>query len=263
MKLLAPLLALGVMGAPCMVSAQSAPTQGYAIGSGYILGPEDIVEISFYGPTVTTVKTRIKANGDVTVPLIGTVKAGGETVTSLGQAMARRLKAEGFFTNPIVNVEITTYASNSVTVLGQVSKPGIYALEQPYRLSEMIARVGGLQEGASSSIEVRRARSQGAERYNIADLARNGQQDVQLAPGDVVFVDAAERFYIYGQVGNGGLYPITPGMTVRQALARAGGPTLSGSQDKIRLYRKGREAEAQLDAAVEPDDVLFVRERIF
>lgn len=243
--------------------AQPQPSAGYVAGSGYVLGAEDIVEISYYGPTVTTVKTRIKANGEIVVPLIGTVRAAGETASSLGQTMARRLKAEGFFTNPIVNVEIVTYASNSVTVLGQVARPGIYALEQPYRVSEMVARAGGLQADASSVIEVRRAGAQTPQRYSLAELARNGQTDVRLAPGDTVYVAAAERFYIYGQVANGGTYPITGGMTVRQALARAGGPTLSGSQDKIRLYRGGRETDAQLDAPIQPDDVLFVRERIF
>lgn len=248
---------------PGAAHAQTAPAGAGEVPAGYILGADDVIEVSYYGPTVTTVKTRIKANGDITVPLIGTVTASGQTASSLSGQMAARLRAEGFYNNPIVNIEVTEFASNSVTVLGAVARPGIYPLERPYSLGEIIARAGGLGGDASQMIELRRGRAGAAQRYPLADLARNPDRDVVLRAGDVIYVAAAERFYIYGQISNGGMFTLTPGMTVRQALARAGGPTLAGSQDKIRLYRADREIDAALDVVLQPDDVLFVRERIF
>ena len=256
-------LAAAIMLAVTALGALPAPAIAQAVYQGYELGPEDGVEITIYGPTSTVIKTRIKSNGEITLPFIGNVVAGGQTPQGLAALVARNLKGGGFFTNPIVNVEVTAYASKSVTILGEVGTPGIFPLDHPQTLGEMIARVGGLRNGGSDRVSVRHVGSNKVDVYSVGDIARSADRDIQLRDGDVLFVGGADRFYIYGQVGSAGMFPILPGMTVRQALARAGGPTLAGSERKIVLYRGGKESDVDLTEIVRADDVLFVRERAF
>jgi polysaccharide export outer membrane protein len=101
------------------------------------------------------------------------------------------------------------------------------------------------------------------EQHNLTAIARGETRDIVLQSGDAVYATTAPQYYIYGQIGNAGLYTILPQMTVRQALARAGGPTLSGSERKVTLYRNNKEQDADLAALIQPSDVLFVRERVF
>lgn len=240
-----------------------APAAAQVAWQGYQLGAEDQIEVQIYGQGGSAVRTRVKSDGTITLPLVGEVRAAGLTTQALGDEIEARLRRGGFINNPIVNVEITAYASRTVTVLGEFGTPGLFPLDRPLTLTEMVARVGGLRAGASDTVLLRRAGG-AVERHDLSAIARNQARDVQLQPGDAVYAAAAPQFYIYGQVGSAGVYPITPNMTIRQALARAGGPTLAGSERRITLYRGGREIDADdLSAPVQPEDVLFVRERVF
>ena len=81
--------------------------------------------------------------------------------------------------------------------------------------------------------------------------------EVTLEPGDTLFVPTAETVYVYGEVNKGGAFPVQPGMTFRQALALAGGPTLAGSVKRIEVRRAGQKLEKpELDMPVQPEDVL-------
>ncbi len=243
---------------PC---ALAQPAAAQATWDGYRLGAEDQIEVSIYGQGGSVTKTRIKSDGSITLPLVGRVEASNRTTQALASAIQEQLRRGGYVNDPIVNVEIAEYASRTVTVLGEFAKPGVVPLDRPTQLSELAARAGGLREGGSDIVELRRDGK--VTTYSLTQIARGQQPDVTMQPGDAVYAIPAPQYYVYGQIGNAGAFAIAPGMTIRQALARAGGPTLSGSERKVTLYRGGRELEAELAAPVLPDDVLFVRERIF
>ena len=230
---------------------------------GYRLGPDDQIDVMIYGTNDATIRTRVKSNGTITLPMIGSVAVSGETVQSLAGTIERKLKSGGYINNPIVNVEISGFISRSVTLLGEVGQPGIQPLDRPQTLGEMIARVGGLKGSASDLVTLRHAGSDQTEVYSLSTIGRSAARDVRLRPGDVVYVAPAEHYFIYGQVGSAGVHAILPNMSIRQALAAAGGPSQSGSEKKITLYRGGREQDANLAELIRPDDVLFVRERVF
>ncbi|RYG29574.1 MAG: polysaccharide transporter, partial [Burkholderiales bacterium] len=163
----------------------------------------------------------------------------------------------------VVNVEVTSYASRFVTVLGQVGAPGLVPINRPYRLSEILARVGSTQASAADYIVVR---SEGGseKRYQIEDLATgDATKDPYVTPGDKIFAPTAEVFYMSGQVNAPGPFPMKSGMTVRQAIARAGGLTASGSDKKVEVTRSGKKTKLSGDALVQPGDVLVVGERLF
>lgn len=233
-------------------------------GSGYILGPDDQIEISVYGQPDLTVKTRIKSDGEITLPLVGDVEARGETVQSLADKVEQRLRSGGIVKQPIVNIEVQAFVSRSVTVLGALASPGLYGLDQPYTLTTILARAGGIRGDGGERVLLRRGHDNAITEFEIASLARDGGKDILLQPGDVVFVPVAEQFYVYGQVNAPGSYPIIGDMTVRQAIARGGGPTLAGTERRVTLYRSGKNGvEANLEAPIQKGDVLFVKERLF
>jgi polysaccharide export outer membrane protein len=94
------------------------------------------------------------------------------------------------------------------------------------------------------------------------------QNDLIVAGGDVIYVYRMPVFYIYGEVQRPGSSRIERSMTVRQALAQSGGPTLRGTERRLRIYRRGTDGKIGfmtplLDDFVRPDDVLFVNESLF
>jgi polysaccharide export outer membrane protein len=255
--------ARSMIGGLLLLSCTTAMAQ-VPSGQGYILGPEDQIEVLVYGQPDLSVKTRIKADGGITVPVIGPVKAAGRTPQALAEAIATQLRSGGVVKQPIVNVEIGNYVSRTVTALGAIGTPGIYPLDYPQTISTLLARAGGVRLDGSERVTLRRAGENGVRSLEVAALAADPKLDIELRPGDVVFVPPAEQFFIYGQVGAAGTYPIIANMTLRQALARGGGPTLAGSERRITLYRQGQAPmEADLEASVRKGDVIFVRERVF
>ena len=93
-------------------------------------------------------------------------------------------------------------------------------------------------------------------------------KDFELKGGDTVYVDRAPVFYIYGEVTRSGAYPVTPNMTVMQAISVGGGITPRGSERRVKLRRAGTdgkvvETDAALQETVKADDVIYVKESLF
>ena len=96
------------------------------------------------------------------------------------------------------------------------------------------------------------------------DLARN----VELQPGDTVFVHRAPMVYVYGEVQKAGAYRVEPNMTVMQAIAAGGGITPRGSESRLILRRPAADGKfvenyVGLLEPVRADDVIYVREALF
>jgi polysaccharide export outer membrane protein len=248
-----------------VAQAQEAglPASGTAVAlADYALGPEDQIEVTIYGQPDMPLRLRIKQDGTVTLPLMGSVAAAGETPVGLAEKIRTTLLQGGYLREPRVNVEVTSFVSRSVTLLGAVVRPGIYPLQGAQPLSRVLATAGGQRDG-SETVVLRRGDAP-PQRFPIAALAGGGAGDPSLQPGDLLFVPAAEHFYIYGQVRSPGSFPIRAGMTFRQALSQGGGPNDAGTQNRIRLTRQGQQSEiADLDAPILDGDVMFVRERLF
>lgn len=250
---------------PVAPMAQPAAPQAQAPGADaaeYVLGPEDVIEIEVVGQPDKG-RARVYTDGTVQLNLIGKITAAGKTPRELGAEIAAALRAGGFYSNPVVNIEVASYASRYVTVLGAVSTPSLVPINRTYRLSEILARVGGVQESAADYVIVR-PESGGEKRYLVADLATgDATKDPVVTPGDKIYAPVAEVFYISGQVSAPGSYSIKTGMTIRQAIGRAGGLTASGSDKKVQATRNGKKIKLDADSKVEPGDTLVVGERLF
>jgi polysaccharide export outer membrane protein len=248
-------VAIGAMAT--MASAQPATV------AGYVLGVDDAIDVTVFGAPEASVKTRIKYDGTIVMPMIGPIQAAGQTNVSLAALIKKKLIAGNFYKDPIVNIEILGYSSRVVSVAGKVAAPGLYPLDKPYRVLDVLLKAGWIQ--GSQTVYLRRA-SDGKEiKLDTLELVRGSpDQDPYLEAGDTIFVPDAEFVYVQGQVARPGPVAITPGMTVREALAAAGGVTALGSEKKVSLVRgNAKEVDAKLDAQVQPKDVLVFKEKLF
>jgi polysaccharide export outer membrane protein len=256
--------ALLLLGQPQQVAAASAPAFAVpaAEATAYRLGVNDELQISVFGNHAIDVKTRVKEDGSVTVPMLGDVPAKGQTTREFAAVIAQRLQAGNLYVNPVVNVEVVSFVSNAVTVFGSLQTPGIYPLDRPLTLAMALARAGGTRNDAADYVILKR---EGRPDTRIRTDDPTGQGLAEpLVAGDTLFVPPAPMVFVYGQVNKPGRIPLRSDMTVMQALAEAGGPTLAGSQRRVTMTRgPASQKRTPLDAKVQPGDVLYVNEKLF
>ena len=249
-------------------------TSVYAAESNhdYPLGPGDVLRIQvFQNPDLTT-ETRVSETGVITYPLIGNVEVGGLPVAQAEKKIAAALKNGGFIRQPQVNIIVLQMRGNQVSVLGQVNRPGRFPLETLSRVSDMLAMAGGATPTGDDSAIVMGMRD-GKPFRKVIDipalyLGERSDEDIILAGGDVIYVHRAPVFYIYGEAQRPGAYRIERGMTIMQALAQGGGHTVRGSEWRLRLHRKNGDGvveklSPEMSDAVQPNDIIYVRESIF
>ena len=261
--MLAPLLAL-VLG-----TAQAASG---AAGAELPLGPGDVVKISVYNNPDLAVETRVSASGFISFPLIGQVSVSGLSTASAEKKIASALVSGGYVKNPQVNIIVTVLQSQQVSVLGQVNRPGRYPIDGSRSLLDVLALAGGVNVEGGDLVTVLRNRD-GKASTEVIDLAEvirgsNMPSTVELGGNDVLYVERAPRFYIYGEVQRPGMFRIERSMTVLQALAAGGGLTARGTERGLRIKRRNAAGqieiiEAKYDDPVLPNDVLYVRESLF
>jgi len=245
-------------------AANAAPIGADATTSGaYVLGRDDVVEVSLLGRSDFGGRARVQADGTIQLPLIGKITAAEHTTSELADTVRKALQTGGYYADPVVNVEVVSFTSRYITVLGAFGAPGLVPMNKPYRLSEILAKVGGIREGGADYITVRSA--SGAEkRYSIKDISTGDlSQDPYAQPGDKIFAPMAEVYYLYGQVKSPGVFPVIPDMTLRMAIARAGGVTEQGSDKSAEVTRGGKTIKEDNTAKVLPGDVIFIKERLF
>lgn len=243
-------------------AAAPPPPAAASAAPGYRLGPDDEVKVFIYGQPDLSVTTRVKADGSIRLAMLGAVDVRGKTTAELADAIAAGYASGGYLERPSVNVEVSQFVSRSVTVLGNVPQAGNYPLDRPYSVAAMLAKAGGATQTGANAVILTPADGSGPVRISLADM--NAGAGRALAPGDILFVPPAEKIYVYGQVQEPGAFNFVPGQTFRQALALAGGPTLAGSTKRIKVRRAGKEVDGiNLDDAVQPEDVLVIREKLF
>ncbi len=251
---------------PGMATAQNQPPPpaDATAGQTYVLGPGDVIEVDVLGRSDFKTRTRVRSDGSIVLPFIGVVRAASLSAQDLSNQVAASLRSGGIFADPIVSVEIVSYASQYVTVLGAVANPGLVPVDRAYRVSEILARVGGKRQGGAEYVVLRP--TDGAEqRLEIEQLATGGpEQDPIVPPGAKLFLPEAETFFIYGQVNTPGAYPLMDDMTLRMALAPGGGLAHTRTQRRIKLFRGAQEMRVtDLNMEIQPGDVIKVGERLF
>lgn len=155
----------------------------------YLLRPSDRISINvFREPDFSLESVRIGVEGNISIPLLGSIPAAGMTAKSLEEDLTTRLARVGL-RSPSVSVNIAEYASHLVTVEGAVTRPGVYTFQPGARLSSAVALAQGPQRTAKSSqLAVFRETENGiaVAKFDYAMISQGTMLDPILEPGDRV-----------------------------------------------------------------------------
>ena len=241
----------------------------WALGAGRVLTPQDTVSIKVVNQPDMDTTTRVETDGTISFPYVGRIRAAGLSEDQLARTIERQLAARQIVTEPHVLVEIASFGTQA-SVQGQVGVPGVYTLDRPTNLTQLLSRAGGLRDSAlGGTVTVRRAGG-ATVKFESGDVqaGRGPGAHFRIANNDEVFVDLAPFYYLYGYVGHTGEFPLLRPLTVQQAISIGGGLAVLGSEWRIRIKRMSGngqtyEVPASLDDQVEAGDTIIVSERIF
>lgn len=197
----ASIMALGACASspePVIGLAASTPRadlgqQGYSNmrSKTYLLRPSDQISINvFREPDFSMENVRIGVEGNVSMPMLGSIPAAGMTAAQFEQSVTQRLAAAGLRT-PQVAININEYASHLVTVEGAVEKSGVFAFSPGSRLSSAIAMGGGLSRTAKSEqVAVFREGPDGImiAKFDYSQVRQGTMLDPVLEPNDRIVV---------------------------------------------------------------------------
>jgi polysaccharide export outer membrane protein len=235
---------------------QLVPSAMEQVRANYTLGPNDQILIrAVQVDEIGQRPYRIDGEGNIDLPLIGTVKAGGLSVDQLERELGKRLVT--YVRNPQVSVTVVQYRSEPVFFIGAFRVPGIYSLQGSRTLVEMLSSIGGLQPNASRRITItRRLEYGGLTLPNaVVDKATNTStveigmgslrdnvnpaEDIVLQPYDEIYVSREEMVFVSGEVGKVGGVPLEERefISVTQALSISGGLTHEADAEKARVLR--------------------------
>lgn len=245
---------------------------GAASANDMQLGPGDMLKISVYGNPDMNVETRVNDVGRISYPLVGDVEVGGLTPNEAERKIAGLLESGGFIRKPHVNLIVTMMQSQQMSVLGQVNKPGRFPVDGKRSLTDILAMAGGLNAEADETVTLIRNQDGKTtkKQINLTDIMRSTDAAVNpdLQPGDVIYVDRAPRFYIYGEVQRPGSYRLEENMDILQALSVGGGLSPRGTDRGVRVKRRDENGVMQIisvnqDDRVKVNDVIYVKESFF
>ena len=245
-------------------------------GESLRIGPGDQIHVTVVDSPELDQHPRVTDAGEVPLIGVGAVKITGLTPAEAATAVHDKLIAAHYLNHPEVTVTVEQYATQTVSVLGQVRASGAYPIGTARPVVDVLALAGGLNEVADRNIVIeRRGDPDHPLHYNLAnDGVLALQTSVLVYPGDTVMVPKAGIVYVLGDVNRPGGFVMdnnSTELTLLQALARAGGVSRTAKQGHAKLLRKDATGyhETQLslgeiqkgkqqDIALAPGDVLYV-----
>jgi len=237
--------------APEVWNGAGANAAGLPAGAGNLstepmpaaIVPGDLLDIGEYHTPEFHSTVRVTAGGTVKLPMVDEVRVEGMDELEAARAIAAALVERGLLNHPQVSVLITAYVGQDVSVLGEVTRPGVYPYTVHHRLFDMISAASGLSPAAGGVVNIYH-RSDPSTPHPVA-LDRNGAEggvdgNPELAAGDVVQVTRAGLVYVVGDVIRPGGFTVDPGedVTVLRALSLAWGPSQNAALSKAILIRE-------------------------
>lgn len=253
--------------------AVSPPGEAPQAGADYRIGPNDLISVRVLEAPELSQQLRVSASGEISIPLLGVVPAGGRTPRELEVAIAERLRGT-FMKNPHVSVQVLEMQSHSISVVGAVAKPGTFQIRGSKTLLEVLSLAQGLAADAGDTVVVIRKPNPEAageeagttrEAGNLEGLeTRPGANDstlyidlrklletgsaeynVWIHPGDIVQVRQAGIVYVVGEFNRPGGFALRSNekLTVLQAVALGQGLTPTAAKEGAMIIRTAENGE--------------------
>lgn len=225
-----------------------APLENVPVPAEYVLGPGDQLLIRAWGKIELDSRVTVDRNGQINLPKVGTV-----TVAGLHYA-----QVEGFLHSTIgtqfkdfeLNVALGRLRSIQIYVLGNARQPGSFTVSSLSTLVDALFTSGGPSAiGTMRRIQLRR-KGQPTTEFDLYDLIEAGDKsrDVQLLPGDVIFIPAVgPQIAMSGEVNQPGIYELRGESTVGSALKDAGGLTSLADAGRAVIQRIENHARREVE----------------
>lgn len=261
----------------CQAHSQCQPKAlagDHRAASNLEIGPGDMLDVSVFDVPELILKVRVGEDGAVDLPLVGSMRWAGLSVNEAQERLAAKLVQNDYVKVPQVSILITEFATQSVSVGGEVNQPGIYPLPGPHTLFDAISAAGGFTANAGGTITVlHKCDPSKPDKISIASNGtfQNPQSDIQ--PGDMITVSKAGIVYVVGEVNKPGGFVMgnNSDLTVVKAIALAQGPTNHAKMNRASIVRyKGGRGEVinvdikqmmrgrEWDFPLQPDDIVYV-----
>jgi polysaccharide export outer membrane protein len=240
----------------------------------YRVGAGDVLEVQVYQEEDLSATYTLNDDGSFEMPLLGRVEAGGRSVRELSQMLTTDL-GSAYLVNPQVSVRVDVYNSQPVRVLGSINEPGVIYLTGPTTLQELLANAGGVKSDKSAQelVITNEWDATAPQRtVHLGRLLENGEGNILLKGGDVVYVSEGQTVTVSGEVDKPGLVSFSDGMTVTEAIAQAGGAAKTANLRKVTITRGSERIPVNVkrilndkseDVTLLRDDQLFLRESIW
>jgi len=239
------------------------------------IGPDDFLDVSEYRTPEFHSAVRVSSAGTVMLPMVKEVKVGGMDEWAAARAIEAALIAQDMLLHPQVSVLVTAYAGQDVSVLGEVTRPGVYPYTVHHRLLDVISAASGLSQNAGRLVNIFHRADPSTPHAVVLDPSGTDSatdHNPELAPGDTVQVSRAGLVYVIGDVVRPGGFPVDPaqGLSIVQALSLAWGTTQNAASSKAILIReqKGGRTMTTLNLkrmlhGQEPDQPVHDRDILF
>jgi polysaccharide export outer membrane protein len=222
----------------------------------------DQLKVSVMNTEIDAGPFTVDRNGMISYPYLGSVKVEGLTAPELAAQVGKALVAAQVLVGvPQVSVELTQATNKSVSVSGAVNQRGQFQFGgDGFTVYDALVKAGGASPDAGDTITLvhQAGDDESVSRADIesGDPAKNPI----VQDGDRIIVAKAKQVFIDGQVNHIGSVIVEPGMTLRQALALAGGATDLGAVNRVRILRNGKKVQKiDLDKTiVQPGDTITV-----
>jgi polysaccharide export outer membrane protein len=257
-----------------------------AMAGGYVIGDEDVLQISVWGNQELSVTVPVRPDGKISVPLLGDVQATGVTPQELKVKLEQGLSK--FVKTPVVSVMVTSINSFKVyvfgegvsrTVAGGASSAGVITLRKNTTLIQLLAQLGSLKNADLKNAYLLR----GGQKLPVdfVQLVAKGDiaQDIELASNDVIYIpdNYDQRIRVTGAVRTPVIVPFSEGMTALDAVLSAGGFTEFASQNSVVVVRKDGDTIKNIEVKLkdvmngninknlflQPGDIVMVHSNIF
>jgi polysaccharide export outer membrane protein len=182
----------GPAAAPAVTSPEAGTTVSKPHDNTFVIGNDDRLAINVWKEPELTRSIPVRSDGKISLPLVGEMQAAGRTPLQLEQEIATKLLS--YITQPEVTVMVEQINSQRFNILGEVGKPGSYALSTATTVLDAIAAAGGFRDFAKQThIYILRQSANGTEvriPFNYKDVikGKNPGQNIKLEPRDTIVV---------------------------------------------------------------------------
>jgi polysaccharide export outer membrane protein len=221
---------LGALATPALAQQESL-----LIGSG------DLIQVDVLDTPEMEQQVRVTDDGTVPLAYVGNIRVAGQTPANAAGMIQRALIEKKVMQHPEVTVRIQEYATQDVSVLGQVRTPGTYPITTPQPILKVLSLAGGLVDAADRHITVKRQSGEQLTYYVSNDSDQALAHEVLVHPGDTILVARAPMVYVMGDVNRPGGYAIATNdarLSVMQVIAMAGSANKTSMPSHVRLIRK-------------------------